>query len=65
MLPFVEEQLASAKRLMGDDYWPYGVAQSKATIESFLKHHHAQGLSKRLVTIDELFSPSTYETVKV
>ncbi len=65
MLPFVEEQLAFARRTMGEDYWPYGVAKSKATIEYFLKHHHGQGLSKRLVSLDELFVPSTYETVKV
>jgi 4,5-dihydroxyphthalate decarboxylase len=65
MLPFVEEQVAAARRLMGEDYWPYGVAASKATIESFLKHHHAQGLSKRQVSIGELFAPSTYETVKI
>jgi 4,5-dihydroxyphthalate decarboxylase len=65
MLPFVEEQLASAQREMGEDYWPYGVAKNKATIEYFLKHHHSQGLSKRLVSLGELFAPSTYETVKV
>ncbi len=65
MLPFVEEQLVAAKRLLGEDYWSYGVARNRVTIESFLKHHHAQGLSKRLVKIDELFFPSTYETVKI
>ena len=65
MLPFVEEQLVAAKRLMGEDYWSYGVAPNRKTIESFLKHHNAQGLSKGLVTIDQLFFPSTYETVKI
>jgi 4,5-dihydroxyphthalate decarboxylase len=65
MLPFVEEQLVAAKRLMGEDYWSYGVAPNRKTIESFLQHHNAQGLSKRLVNLDELFFPSTYETVKI
>jgi 4,5-dihydroxyphthalate decarboxylase len=65
LLPFIEEQIAFARRTMGEDYWPYGVAKNKATIEYFLKHHHRQGLSKRLVSLDELFAPSTYETVKV
>lgn len=65
MLPFVEEQLTFAQRELGEDYWPYGIAKNKATIEYFLKHHHAQGLSKRLVSLGELFAPSTYETVKV
>ncbi len=65
MLPFTEEKLVEAQRLMGEDYWPYGVASSLKTIEPFLKHHHEQGLSKRLVSVGELFAPSTYETVKV
>lgn len=65
MLPFTEERLVETQRLMGAEFWPYGVANSLKTIEPFLKHHHEQGLSKRLVSANELFAPSTYETVKV
>jgi len=64
-LPFVEEQLKAARELMGDDYWSYGVASNRSGLETFLRHHHAQGLSPRLVSVDELFHPSTYETFKV
>jgi 4,5-dihydroxyphthalate decarboxylase len=64
-LPFVEEQLAAARALMGTDYWSYGLAANVATLEAFLRHHHAQGLSPRLLTPAELFHPSTHETVKV
>ena len=64
-LPFVEEQLKRARDLMGRDYWSYGVAPNRKVLESFLRHHHAQGLSSRLVTIDELFHPTTLETFKL
>jgi 4,5-dihydroxyphthalate decarboxylase len=64
-LPFVEEYLKSARQLMGADYWSYGVAQNRRTLETFLKVHHGQGLSQRLVSVDELFHPATYETVKI
>jgi 4,5-dihydroxyphthalate decarboxylase len=64
-LPFVEEQLKATRELMGDDYWSYGVAPNRTVIETFLRHHHAQGLSPRLVSVDELFHPSTYEAFKV
>lgn len=64
-LPFVEEQLKSARETMGDDYWSYGVAAARKTIEAFVKHHHAQGLSSRLVDVDELFHPATYETYSI
>jgi 4,5-dihydroxyphthalate decarboxylase len=50
---------------MGDDYWSYGVAPNRTVLETFLRHHHTQGLSPRLVSVDELFHPSTYEAFKV
>ena len=64
-LPFVEEQLKAAKDLLGEDFWSYGVQANRNTLEAFLKHHHAQGLSSRLVEVDELFHPSTYETYSI
>jgi 4,5-dihydroxyphthalate decarboxylase len=64
-LPFVEEQLKAARALMGEDFWAYGVAANRANLETFLRHHHAQGLSSRRVAVEELFHPATLETVKV
>lgn len=64
-LPFVEEQLASARRLMGDDYWSYGLEQNRKTLEMFLHHHFVQGLSARELQPQELFHPSTHETFSI
>jgi 4,5-dihydroxyphthalate decarboxylase len=64
-LPFVEEQLKTAKDLMGADFWSYGVASSRPTLDAFVRHHHAQGLSRRPVGVEELFHPATLETAKV
>lgn len=64
-LPFVEEQIKAAKELMGEDYWSYGVGPNLATLNAFVHHHHAQGLSARLMSVDEIFHPATYETVKI
>src|ERR1700756_2388915 len=64
-LPFAEERVAEARALMGDDYWPYGVDANRKTLESFLKHHHAQGLSSRLVKPEELFHPGALESFKI
>jgi 4,5-dihydroxyphthalate decarboxylase len=60
-LPFVEEQLKAARQLMGADFWSYGVAANRKVLENFLAHHHGQGLSSRLVTVEELFHPTTLE----
>src|SRR6185369_3758718 len=64
-LPFVEERLSEARALMGEDFWSYGVEANRKTLESFLKHHHSQGLSPRLVKPEELFHPGTLESFKL
>lgn len=64
-LPFVEERLIEARALMGKDFWSYGLEPNRTTLESFLKHHHAQGLSPRLVKPEELFHPGTLESFKL
>ena len=64
-LPFIEEQLAAARRLMGQDYWSYGVPANRHTLEAFLDAHHRQGLSARRVAVDELFPASTLEATVV
>jgi 4,5-dihydroxyphthalate decarboxylase len=64
-LPFIEEQLTAARQLMGEDYWSYGIAANRKTLDTFLSHHHRQGLSSRLVTVEELFHPSTFESFKL
>ena len=64
-LPFVDEQLRAARRLMGDDFWSYGLEANHHVLEVFLKRHHAEGLSSRLLSPEELFHPSTHETHRV
>jgi 4,5-dihydroxyphthalate decarboxylase len=64
-LPFVEEQLAAARALMGQDFWPYGVPANRHVLETFLDHHHRQGLSARRATVEDLFPTSTLETVLI
>jgi 4,5-dihydroxyphthalate decarboxylase len=64
-LPFVDEQLHAARQLMGDDFWSYGLDANRHVLEVFLRRHHAEGLSSRVLKPEELFHPSTYETHRV
>ena len=64
-LPFVEEQLKAARETLGEDYWSYGVAANRRTLETLLRHHHGQGLSARQMMIEELFHPATYESYSI
>lgn len=64
-LPFVEDQLEAARRLMGEDFWSYGLEPNRHVIEQFLIQHHAEGLSSRLLTPDELFHPASIEAHRI
>jgi 4,5-dihydroxyphthalate decarboxylase len=64
-LSFIDEQLHATRRLMGEDFWSYGLAANRHVLEVFLRRHHAEGLSARLLSPEELFHPSTHETHRV
>jgi 4,5-dihydroxyphthalate decarboxylase len=64
-LPFIDEQLHAARRLMGDDFWSYGLAANRHVLEAFLRRHHTEGLSSRQLSPEDLFHPSTHEMHRV
>ena len=65
MLPWATAHVEEAQREMGDDFWPYGLERNRKTLETFLRYHFEQGLSKRLLTPDELFAPEALEFFKI
>jgi 4,5-dihydroxyphthalate decarboxylase len=65
MLPWLTKHVEDARSLMGDDFWPYGFAPNRETLATFLRYHHEQGLSKRLLEPEALFAPETLESFKI
>jgi 4,5-dihydroxyphthalate decarboxylase len=65
MLPWLTAHVEDARREMGDDFWPYGLDRNRKALDTFLRYHHEQGLSKRLLSADELFAPETLEAFKI
>ncbi len=65
MLPWLTKHVEDARALMGEDFWPYGFAPNRATLATFLRYHHEQGLSRRLLAPEELFAPETLESFRI
>jgi 4,5-dihydroxyphthalate decarboxylase len=65
MLPWLHAHVEEARREMGDDFWPYGFDKNRNTLETFLRYHHEQGLSRRRLEPEELFAPETLEAFKI
>lgn len=64
-LPFLEETARAMTDMMGHDLWPYGFEENRHVLDTFLHHHHAQGLSARRLQPEDLFHPATLEMFKI
>jgi hypothetical protein len=65
MLPWLNQHLEEAEELLGDDYWSYGLQVNQDVLATFLRYHHEQGLSRRLLQPEELFAPESTESAVV
>ncbi|HEY1241111.1 MAG TPA: hypothetical protein VGF16_11165 [Bryobacteraceae bacterium] len=65
MLPWLLPHVEETEKLMGRDFWPYGVEPNEHTLSTFLRYSFEQGLSKRLLTPRELFAPESLESFKI
>jgi 4,5-dihydroxyphthalate decarboxylase len=65
MLPFLTAHVEETRRVMGEDFWPYGFKENEKTLSTFLRYHFEQGLSKKLLTPKELFAPETLESFNI
>ncbi|HZT62200.1 MAG TPA: ABC transporter substrate-binding protein [Burkholderiales bacterium] len=65
MLPWQAAHVEEARALLGEDWWPYGVEPNRHVLETFLRYHYEQGLSKRRLKIEELFAPETLKSFRV
>ena len=65
LLPWTVAHAEEARRELGEDWWPYGLAPNRQVLDTFLRYHHEQGLSKRRFQPEEIFAQETLETFKV
>ncbi len=56
-LPWLIDHVEESRRILGRDYWPYGLESNRPTLQALCRYVHEQGLAPRLVTPDELFVP--------
>jgi 4,5-dihydroxyphthalate decarboxylase len=65
MLPWQSAHVEEARTLLGEDWWPYGIEPNRHVLETFLRYHHEQGLSKRKLAVEELFARETLQSFRV
>jgi len=64
-LAWIADHAQRWKALAGEDFWPYGVAPNRPTLEAFLQYGFEQGVCERQLAVEELFAPETRESFKI
>jgi 4,5-dihydroxyphthalate decarboxylase len=64
-LPWVIHEVDETRKVMGDDWWSYGIAKNHKTLETFLCYHYEQGLSAEKMTVKDLFAVETFDEFKI
>jgi len=57
MIPWLSHLIERDRDLLGNDWWRYGIARNRTAIDTYLRYHFEQGLSKRRLTIEDVFVP--------
>jgi 4,5-dihydroxyphthalate decarboxylase len=65
MLPWLAAHVEETRREMGDEFWPYGLERNRATVATFLKYSHEQGLAAERLEPEALFAPESLETFRI
>jgi 4,5-dihydroxyphthalate decarboxylase len=61
-LPWSNAYVGRTRTIFGEDFWPYGVAANRRTLQAFVRYAHEQGVSRRLLSVEELFAAGAAET---
>jgi 4,5-dihydroxyphthalate decarboxylase len=62
MVPWFTDLIQEDRRLMSEDWWPYGLAANRKAVDTFLRYHFEQGISSRLLTCEDIIVPELLTT---
>lgn len=60
--PWFSKHFDENRKLLGEDWWPYGLGANRKAVDTFLRYHHEQGLSKGPLTSEDIFVPAFIDT---
>ena len=61
-LPWLHDELARTRELMGDDFWSYGLEANRDTLETMIEFSYKQGLIDTEFDVTDLFAEETLKT---
>jgi 4,5-dihydroxyphthalate decarboxylase len=65
MLPWLIWHVEETEKILGREFWPYGLEPNAQNLSTFLRYSYEQGLSKRQLSPKEIFAPESLESFKI
>ncbi len=56
-LPWYGQELEETKKLMGANFWTYGLEANRKTLETLFRYSYDQGLSNKMLKVEDIFHP--------
>ena len=64
-LPWLVSEVKQTKKILGEDFWPYGIEKNLKVIQTLMQYSAEQGLIKKGLKIEQIFARNTLEAFKV
>jgi 4,5-dihydroxyphthalate decarboxylase len=61
-LPWPAATLSEVRKLMGHDFWPYGISSNRRTLETQLRWSREDGLLAQPVQVEDIFASDCLDT---
>ena len=58
-LPWFGQEFDETREVMGENFWPYGIAPNRKTLNALFQYSYDQGLAKKRLQVEDLFHAST------
>src|SRR5207249_4235139 len=65
MLPWLGQEVARTREIMGSDYWSYGLDKNQETLNQFVIYAYDQGITSQLSAPQQLFAAEATDAVIV
>ena len=56
-LPWIIDEIETSRCIFSEHIWDYSIEGSRPTLEALLEYLDEQGLTRRRMTVEELFVP--------
>lgn len=64
ILPWAGQEFDETRKLMGDNYYSYGIKPNRKTLDTLFRYSYEQGFCSRQLEIEEIFAPQSLELVE-